>query len=100
VPAADAGDSPAPTVPGLHLRIRDRLKAKNTFDVLYREGQERPKMMTASLHSRIVGRPGRIRALERFLDYVLGHDRVWIPTREQIARHWMATHPYRPQEES
>ncbi len=68
---------------------------KDTFDVLYREGLERPRMMTVSLHSRIVGRPGRIRALERFLDYVLGHDRVWIPTREQIARHWTATHPYR-----
>ena len=59
---------------------------------------ERPKLMTVSLHSRIVGRPGRIRALERFLDYVLGHDRVWIPTREEIARHWMETHPYRPPE--
>ena len=69
---------------------------KDTFDVLYREGLERPRMMTVSLHSRIVGRPGRIRALERFLDYVLGHDRVWIPTREQIARHWMTTHPCRP----
>ena len=68
---------------------------RDTFDVLYREGLERPKMMTVSLHSRIVGRPGRIRALERFLDYVLEHDRVWIPTREQIARHWTATHPYR-----
>ena len=71
---------------------------KDNFDVLYREGLERPKMMTVSLHSRIVGRPGRIRALERFLDYVLEHDRVWIPTREEIARHWIATHPFRPPE--
>ncbi|MEQ9349788.1 MAG: hypothetical protein RII27_04550, partial [Alphaproteobacteria bacterium] len=67
---------------------------KDSFDVLYREGEVAPKMMTISLHSRIVGRPGRILALERFLDYAMKHDGVWFATREEIARHWMATHPY------
>ena len=66
---------------------------RDSFDVLYREGEAHPRMMTVSLHPRIVGRPGRIAALERFLDYVLTHDKVWIPTREEIARHWIARHP-------
>ncbi len=69
---------------------------KDTFDTLYREGESAPRMMTVSLHPRIVGRPGRILAFERFLDHALSHDRVWLATREQIARHWIATHPYRP----
>lgn len=66
---------------------------RDSFDVLYREGEEFPRMMTVSLHPRIIGRPGRIAALERFLDHVLAHDKVWITTREAIARHWMARHP-------
>ena len=67
---------------------------RDSFDVLYREGEESPKMMTVSLHPRIIGRPGRIAAFERFLDYVLRHERVWVPTREQIARHWIERHPF------
>lgn len=66
---------------------------RDNFDVLYREGEVVPRMMTVSLHPRIVGRPGRIAALERFLDHALRHDRVWFATREQIARHWIARHP-------
>jgi peptidoglycan/xylan/chitin deacetylase (PgdA/CDA1 family) len=66
---------------------------KDTFDVLYAEGAERPGMMTIGLHARLLGRPGRIGALYRILDYMAGHDRVWICRREDIARHWMAEHP-------
>jgi putative urate catabolism protein len=66
---------------------------KDTFDVLYAEGEERPKMMSMGLHLRIVGRPGRFAALQRFLDYIQSHDRVWICRRVDIARHWHATHP-------
>jgi allantoinase len=66
---------------------------KDSFDVLYAEGADSPKMMTIGLHARLLGRPGRIGALHRILDYMAGHDRVWITRREDIARHWMAVHP-------
>src|SRR5690606_2407593 len=66
---------------------------KDAFDVLYREGAEgAPKMLSIGLHCRIVGRPGRMAALERFLDYVQSHDRVWIARRIDIARHWHEHH--------
>lgn len=67
---------------------------KDTFDVLYAEGLETPKMMSVGLHCRLVGRPGRFAALQRFLDYIQSHDAVWIPTRADIARHWIQEHPY------
>jgi allantoinase len=66
---------------------------KDSFDVLYNEGISAPKMLSVGLHARIVGRPGRIAALSRFLDYVQGHEDVWICRREDIARHWIASHP-------
>jgi peptidoglycan/xylan/chitin deacetylase (PgdA/CDA1 family) len=63
---------------------------KDAFDVLYAEGETSPKMMSIGLHCRLVGRPGRAAALMRFLDYIKGHDRVWVATGLQIARHWHA----------
>jgi OHCU decarboxylase len=70
---------------------------RDTFDALYAEGAAgAPKMMSVGLHCRLVGRPGRIRALERFLDHVRAHDGVWMATREEIARHWHETHPPTP----
>ncbi len=66
---------------------------KDTFDVLYAEGAELPKMMSVGLHCRLAGRPGRIAALQRFLDYIQGHEKVWICTRLDIARHWHEHHP-------
>ena len=66
---------------------------KDSFDVLYREGAERPKMMTVGLHARLLGRPGRIVALHRILDYAMSHDDVWICRRGDIARHWLENHP-------
>ena len=66
---------------------------KDAFDVLYQEGRDgSPKMLNVGLHCRLVGRPGRIAALARFLDYVLGHEKVWVPRRIDIARHWIANH--------
>ena len=65
---------------------------KDTFDVLYREGKKQPKMMSVGLHTRLAGRPGRTAALEKFLDYVLEHKRVWVCKRIDIARHWIANH--------
>ncbi|MEX1994849.1 MAG: allantoinase PuuE [Steroidobacteraceae bacterium] len=66
---------------------------RDAFDCLYREGEERPKMMSVGLHCRLAGRPARAAALERFLDHVQGHEKVWICRRVDIARHWIAQHP-------
>ena len=62
---------------------------KDSFDVLYKEGEKNPKMMSVGLHCRLIGKPGRIKSLERFLDYVLKHDDVWICKRIDIAKHWI-----------
>ena len=63
----------------------------------YAEGAETPAMMSVGMHARLLGRPGRLRALQRFLDHVEAHDRVWITRRVDIARHWKATHPFNAQ---
>ena len=68
---------------------------KDAFDVLYAEGEERPKMMSIGLHCRIVGRPGKMAGLERFIRYALGHKDVWFARRVDIARHWRARHPFK-----
>jgi putative urate catabolism protein len=65
---------------------------RDSFDVLYAEGAQTPKMLNIGLHPRLVGRPGRIAALARFLDHVADHDRVWVTRRVDIARHWHAHH--------
>jgi putative urate catabolism protein len=71
---------------------------KSAFDILYREGDpgglDAPKMLSVGLHCRLAGRPARISALEQFLEYVLRHPHVWICRRVDIARHWLAAHPY------
>ncbi|HYH38218.1 MAG TPA: allantoinase PuuE [Azospirillum sp.] len=67
---------------------------KDSFDALYEEGAETPRMMSVGLHCRLVGKPGRIKALERFLDYAAGHEGVWFCRRADIARHWHERHPY------
>jgi peptidoglycan/xylan/chitin deacetylase (PgdA/CDA1 family) len=62
---------------------------KDSFDCLYDEGKRgAPKMMSVGLHCRLAGRPGRAQALTRFLDYVQGHEHVWVARRIDIARHW------------
>ena len=66
---------------------------KDAFDVLYAEGTQSPKMMSIGLHCRLAGRPSRAATLARFLDYVASKPNVWVATREEIARHWIATHP-------
>ena len=70
---------------------------KDTFDTLYAEGdphgRDRPAMMSIGMHCRLLGRPGRITALQRFLDHIATHDRVWVCRRIDIANHWRATHP-------
>ena len=66
---------------------------KDAFDVLYAEGETSPKMMSVGLHARLAGRPGRIAALARFINYVQNRDRVWICRRLDIAKHWIKNHP-------
>jgi len=66
---------------------------RDAFDVLYAEGADAPKMMSVGMHCRLLGRPGRFRALQRFLDHIEGHDRVWVCRRVDIARHWVERHP-------
>lgn len=68
---------------------------RDSFDTLYAEGETRPKMMTVGLHARLIGRPGRIGSLHKFLDYVLGHDRVWICRRDDLAHYWAQNYPNR-----
>lgn len=66
---------------------------KDAFDVLYAEGtQGRPAMMSVGLHCRLIGRPGKLAGLKRFIDYVAGFDDVWCPRRIDIAQHWARTH--------
>ena len=62
---------------------------KDSFDALYEEGKNNPKMMSVGLHCRLIGRPGRIQSLKKFLDYVLKHENVWICKRIDIAKHWI-----------
>jgi putative urate catabolism protein len=66
---------------------------KDAFDMLYAEGARSPKMMSVGIHCRLGGRPSRALTLARFLDYVASRPKVWVATREQIARHWMKVHP-------
>jgi allantoinase len=97
--ALDTNDMRFATAQGFNsgTQFFDYLRA--AFDTLYREGDpnglDRPKMLSIGLHCRLAGRPGRVAALEQFLDYVLTHEHVWICRRIDIARHWMATHPAR-----
>ncbi len=67
---------------------------RDGFDMLYKEGAKQPKMMSVGLHMRLIGHPARAVGLERLLDHMLKHEGVWITRRVDIAKHWMATHPY------
>ncbi|WP_281915108.1 allantoinase PuuE [Caldimonas thermodepolymerans] len=69
---------------------------RDTFDVLYAEGEETPRMMSIGMHCRLLGRPGRFKALQKFLDHIEAHDRVWVTRRIDIARHWKQVHPFDP----
>ncbi len=69
---------------------------RDAFDVHWAEGDERPGIMSIGMHCRLLGRPGRMRALQRFLDHIEAHDRVWVTRRIDIARHWKTVHPFDP----
>jgi putative urate catabolism protein len=67
---------------------------RDSFDALYAEGQDSPKMMSVGMHCRLLGRPGRIVALQKFLDHIAKYDRVWVCKRTDIANHWRTHHPF------
>jgi allantoinase len=73
---------------------------RDSFDELYAEGDpeglDRPKMMSIGMHCRLLGKPGRIGALRRFLDHIAGREQVWVARRIDIARHWKTVHPFVP----
>jgi len=92
--AFDSNDMRFATAQGFNSGDQFFAYLRDSFDVLYREGKHRPRMMSIGLHCRLAGRPGRTAALERFIDYAAGHENVWFARRIDIARHWIATHPF------
>lgn len=89
----DANDMRFATPQGFNTSDQFFAYLRDSFDVLYAEGDESPRMMSIGMHCRLLGRPGRLRALQRFLDHIGRYDRVWVCRRIDIARHWRATHP-------
>jgi allantoinase len=93
----DCNDMRFATVQGFNSGTQFFDYLRDAFDTLYREGDpaglDAPKMLSVGLHARLIGRPGRIASLERFLDHALAHQGVWVCRRIDIARHWIATHP-------
>jgi OHCU decarboxylase len=91
----DANDMRFATPQGFNAGDQFFSYLKDSFDTLYAEGEAgSPKMMSIGLHCRLVGRPGRVAALARFIDYVKSHDKVWLARRIDIAKHWAENHPY------
>ncbi|MBV8576378.1 MAG: allantoinase PuuE [Acetobacteraceae bacterium] len=90
----DANDMRFASVQGFNSGDQFFTYLKDSFDVLYAEGAETPRMMSVGLHCRLVGRPGRIASLARFIDYAKSHDAVWFCRRIDIARHWRERHPF------
>lgn len=89
----DANDMRFATAQGFHTGDQFFAYLRDAFDALYAEGDTAPKMMSVGLHCRLVGRPGRVIGLRRFLDHISRHTGVWVTRRVDIARHWIATHP-------
>ncbi|SDO02657.1 chitin deacetylase [Lutimaribacter pacificus] len=91
----EANDMRFATAPGYITGEQFFTYLRDAFDVLYAEGQEgAPKMLSIGLHCRLIGRPGKLAGLKRFIDYIQGFDGVWTPRRIDIARHWAETHPH------
>ncbi len=92
----EANDMRFATAPGYIEGEQFFTYLKDTFDTLYAEGaQGAPRMFSVGLHARLVGRPGKLAGLRRFLEHAMGHERVWFARRIDIARHWAAHHPHR-----
>ena len=95
----EANDMRFATAPGYITGDQFESYLRDSFDTLYAEGtQGQARMFSIGLHCRLIGRPGKIAGLKRFLDYAQSHADVWFPTRGQIAAHWAATHPHQRRE--
>jgi len=90
----DANDMRFATAQGFNSGDQFFSYLSDSFDVLYAEGERTPRMMSIGLHGRLIGRPGRLRSLERFIGHASGHDKVWFCRRIDIARHWREHHPF------
>ncbi|MDP2519426.1 allantoinase PuuE [Shimia thalassica] len=92
----EANDMRFATAPGYITGEDFFTYLKDAFDTLYAEGRDgAPKMMSIGLHCRLIGRPGKIAGLKRFIDYIQGFDGVWCPRRIDVARHWAENHPHK-----
>lgn len=92
----EANDMRFATAPGYVEGQQFFQYLKDSFDTLYSEGEAgRAKMFSIGLHCRLIGRPGKIAGLRRFLDYANSHNGVWFPRRIDIAQHWAKTHPHK-----
>lgn len=89
----DTNDMRFTQVQGFHTAEQFFQYLKDAFDTLYAEGASAPKMLSIGLHCRLIGRPGRLVGLKRFLEYAQSHERVWFARRVDIARHWHREHP-------
>ncbi len=90
----EANDMRFATAPGYITGEQFYTYLKDAFDVLYAEGKAgQAKMMSIGLHCRLIGRPGKLAGLQKFLDYAKGFEGVWFPRRIDIARHWAKNHP-------
>ena len=95
----EANDMRFATAPGYITGEQFFQYLKDSFDTLYAEGQAgAARMMSVGLHCRLIGRPGKVAGLKRFLDYARGHEGVWFPRRIDIARHWARAHPPAPRD--
>ena len=91
----DANDMRFAAIQGFNAGDQFFSYLKDSFDALYAEGEAgSPKMLSIGLHCRLIGRPGRIQALRRFIEYARAHEKVWFARRIDIAKHWQATHPF------
>ena len=91
----DTNDMRFATAQGFNIGAHFENYVRDAFDVLYKEGGTTPKMLSIGLHSRLIGRPARFAALERLLDYILSHDKVWVCRRIDVAEHWRKIHPFK-----
>lgn len=91
----DANDMRFATPQGFNCGDQFFAYLRDGFDVLYAEGDRMPRMMSIGLHGRLIGRPGRLKSLERFIEHARSHEKVWFCRRIDIARHWREHHPYR-----
>ena len=92
----EANDMRFATSPGWITGADFESYLKDAFDTLYAEGLAgRPAMMTVGLHNRLIGRPGKVAGLRRFIEHIQRHEGVWTPRRIDIAEHWARTHPHR-----